>query len=390
MRKTRINASMLLFVSLLGLSSIVCVAAGLGNMHVESALGQPLKARIDLIGASSSDVGSMKVSLASAHSYKEIGAPYSATLASMRLVIVSGSAGTKPYVQVTSAVPVNDPAVDLLVKLSSADGTLVHEYPLLLDPVGYDTRVSNLPVINPQPVPRLSAASTTRRPPASSKTASIPALSATTGVEKRAGILGVHVQKGGLPYKKHSLIQKINRIKVHKGDSLTSIVLHAEPQVIDLDQALVAVYDANPHAFMGHNMNRLKSGVILQLPSVSEQKKVSPEKAMKQVAIQSRNWRIYRQKLAKAVMSERGRITARRHFATGTITAVTHGTSNELTKTHDVLKVTRGTVPSGQKTPEAVKHQDEVDAMQEDAIANQARLKEANARISQLEKTIKD
>ena len=375
MRKIRINA--LLLSACLSSAPIACMAVGLGNMHVQSALGQPLKARIDLIGTSPDELNSLTVTLASTQSYQQVNAPYSGALATLRMAIVS-LPGSAPYVNVTSTSPITDPALDLLIKLSSPDGTLVHEYSLLLDPVGYNETTTDLPVINPQSIPQLSTAPVAPAKPIAAATGSSSAASMPL---HESSAVALH------PKLKPTVTKNVH---VHKGDSLTAIVLRAEPKVINLDQALVAVYDANPGAFIGGNMNRLRSGVILRIPSEAVQQNVEPAKAMKEVAVQSRNWRIYRQKLAKAVISESGKKTHAGRYLKGTITAA-ENSPPATEKAHDVLKLSRGATPADKGIAGSNSSlKDKIEAMQENAIARQASLKEANERIAELEKTIKN
>ena len=381
MRTKIINAFLL--SACLSSASVACLAVGLGNMRVESALGQPLKARIDLIGASADGLGSLAVSLASPQSYQRVNVPYSGSLGSLEMSIVA-LPGSAPYVRVTSVSPVTDPALDLLVKLTSPDGSLVHEYSLLLDPVGYDDNETTLPVINPQPVPQLSASPVSPAPVTASTIPAVPP--AATQKKSPASSLTVPVPKSSAPSRQLYMTKKV---KVHKGDNLTAIIGRIEPKAIDLDQALVAVFEANPHAFMGNNMNRLRSGVILRIPSEPEQQKIGPVKAMREVAVQTRSWKIYRQKLAKAVMAESGKMIHSSHHAQGIITT-TQNASVLAGKPHDVLKLSRGAAPGDKEVAGTQALKDKIEALQEDAIARKASLKEANERILELEKTLKN
>src|SRR5260370_6854333 len=61
---------------------------------------------------------------------------------------------------------------------------------------------------------------------------------------------------------------------------------------------LVLLLRNNPEAFSGKNMNRLKTGKILQLPTADQFAGITEADARKEVKIQARDWRAYRDQLA--------------------------------------------------------------------------------------------
>ena len=115
--------------------SATASAVGLGGINVSSALGQTLKADIQLSDISKSENDSLSVRLASPDAYKDSGLEY--PYGSKFKFEIQTRADGQPYINVSSSQPVNDPFVSLLVELTWSAGKLTREYTFLLDPPGY-------------------------------------------------------------------------------------------------------------------------------------------------------------------------------------------------------------------------------------------------------------
>ncbi len=133
MLKTLLKTS--IYIACLAWSCIVS-AAGLGGINVTSALGQPLKAEIEVVSVDKGDKSTLRAKLASADEYKRAGADYPYNLPKLKFQIEE-RAGGEPYLKVTTAQPINDPFVTLMIELSWSSGKLLREYTFLLDPVDY-------------------------------------------------------------------------------------------------------------------------------------------------------------------------------------------------------------------------------------------------------------
>lgn len=107
-------------------------AAGLGELSVHSSLGQPLRADVELLLNAKDEEGALQVKLASPDAYRQANIEFNAALSSLRFVV--DRSGNRHIVRVTSAQPVNEPFLDLLLEVSGGSGRVVREYVLLLDP----------------------------------------------------------------------------------------------------------------------------------------------------------------------------------------------------------------------------------------------------------------
>src|SRR6185312_12622988 len=332
------------------------LALGLGKLTVESALGQPLSARIELTSANKDDLDSLRARIAEPSLYRQNNLTYQATLSRARISLEG--AGGQPYLKVTSPVSVQEPFLDLLVELDWAAGRVVREYTFLLDPPGMPMAGATEAVTPPRAVTpaRTSAAPAQRAPAPTSTTAAAPAVAAPA-----APATATTGGTGGEQY------------TVRRGDTLQKIANQYKPADATLDQMLAALFNRNHAAFEGDNMNRLRAGAILDIPSATETQATPAVDATKVVHMQASDWRSYRDRLAAAAPAA-GAETGTRE-ASGRIGAAVEDRTPAEQPGSDKLRVSReaGTGKGGAA---------------EDAIAREQQLKDAQSRIAALEKTI--
>ena len=122
----------LLLALALALPTMAAGAAGLGRLAVQSALGEPLRAEIEL-SASREEYASLSARMASREAYSNAGINYSPALAGIRFAL-DKHANNQPFLKLTSERPLYEPFIDMLVELSWASDRLLREYTFLLDP----------------------------------------------------------------------------------------------------------------------------------------------------------------------------------------------------------------------------------------------------------------
>ncbi|EHR72742.1 hypothetical protein BurJ1DRAFT_3942, partial [Burkholderiales bacterium JOSHI_001] len=117
----------------------MCVAAGnawalgLGRLNVQSALGETLRADIDVTSLAPEEENSLRVRIASPDAYRAAGVDYNAVLPATTAVLMRRADG-RPFLRLTSDRAVQEPFVDVILELNWATGRLVREYTLLFDP----------------------------------------------------------------------------------------------------------------------------------------------------------------------------------------------------------------------------------------------------------------
>lgn len=347
-------------------------AAGLGKLTVTSALGQPLRAEIDLVSVQKDELASLTARLASPDAFKQAELEYTAALASVKVNVEKRPNG-QPYIKLTSSQPIEEPILDVLIELSWASGRLVREYTALMDPPEYNTPAV-APVARPgtQADPKPETAAKTRP---SGKISRKPE---TVAPEAGAG------DGSGESY------------KVKSGDTLARIARSNKVEGVSLEQMLVGLYQNNRQAFAG-NMNRLKSGTILRVPDRETLVAVEPAEAVQEVKAQAANWNAYRQKLAAAAQAS-APTDAAAQSATGRITATVEDRATVADPAREVLKLSKGeqniadvnsagNAGAGGADPRAL--QERLRNLEEEATAREKALQEANERLALLEGNIK-
>ena len=111
-------------------------AVGLGDIQLDSALNEPLRAEISLLGATPDELTSLNIALASADTFSRYGIDRPVYLQQIRFVVVANGA-KGPVVKLTSPVQMTEPFLTFLVEASWPGGRLLREYTVLLDPPTY-------------------------------------------------------------------------------------------------------------------------------------------------------------------------------------------------------------------------------------------------------------
>jgi pilus assembly protein FimV len=318
-------------------------AAGLGQMNVLSSLGQPLQAEIEVLSVRKEDANTLLVRLASPDAYREANVQYGAALRGMSASILQHPNG-RLYVRVVSSQAVNEPFVSLLIELNWPQGRLVREYVALLDPPEY---AGGSQAVAP--------AAVETRPVAAPRA---PAPVAAAPARAPAGEYG----------------------PVKRGETLSRIAASVKPEGVSLEQMLIGILRANPDAFINGNINRLKAGATLRIPGAEQLAEVSQDAARKEVRVQTADWGRYRRKVADTA----GRATEKGPEA-GKRASVRVKEGDEA-RPKDVLKLSSGQ-PPGSKPRSSTER---IQSLEEELIARERALNEANARIRDLERAVKD
>jgi len=108
---------------------------GLGKLTVESYVGQPLVARIELLSPNKEELDSLSAKIADPSLYSQNNLQYQGVLSRARIALERGP-GDTAYLKVTSSTAVTEPYLDLLVDVNWASGRVVRDYTFLLDPPG--------------------------------------------------------------------------------------------------------------------------------------------------------------------------------------------------------------------------------------------------------------
>lgn len=253
----------------LALGTHPAFALGLGQIQVKSALGQPLLAEIPVRFDNADEAKNLRLAIASPADYQRAGISTNQMGMPLQFTLATTRDGGK-VIRVTTSDPVRDPYVEFLLDASWMHGSLIREYTVLLDPPGFDNTPASAPGAAQAAA---SAQQTVTQPMTQPATAGgEPATTAAPAAEVAASNAG-------------------GTYRVRNGDTAYAIARHNLPAGVDIDQMLRAMQQANPQAFMHDNVNDLKRGAILRIPTRSEASEISVSAARAAVRRQMEDWR---------------------------------------------------------------------------------------------------
>ena len=363
-------------------------AAGLGRLTVQSALGQPLRAEVEVTSVSPDEAESLKARIASPEAFSRVGLQYKEALSGVRMDVENR--GGRYFIKVTSSRPINDPFVDLVVELSWASGTFSREYTFLLDPptqqnANQANRSGNAPVAG-----AATAAAATGA--AASGSNAVRTIDPATGrlVNQERGAQGrsqaasqpteAKQQPAAQAQGGRDASSEGGTVTVGQGETLGMIAARVRPASATLDQTIVAIYRTNPTAFIQNNPNLIRQGRTLTIPSEGEIAAIDSTEAGRQLRMAARDFRSYKERMAGTtpeVATGNGSSTA-----SGAISAKVDDERGGQAGSQDRLELSRS---EGGKDEQG----SAVGARDAEAqVAREAALKEANSRIAELEKNV--
>ncbi|HSB24973.1 MAG TPA: FimV/HubP family polar landmark protein, partial [Burkholderiaceae bacterium] len=361
-------------LSSVALAALVAVTGnawglGVGRLNVQSALGEALRAEIDLSSLTPDEESSLKVRVAPPEAYRQQGVDYNTVLMSTQVSIARRPDG-RAYLRVTSDRAVQEPFLDVILELTWSSGRLVREFTLLLDPP--QSRVAPPVMATAPAAPQMSAAPAAMPAPAAPAVAATPIPPQAAAPAPRPAPAARGTVQASRPAPA-ALPTGPEEYKVREGDTLYRIAKQKQRAGASLDQMLVALFRANPSAFMGDNMNRMKAGAVLSVPSSDDANAVTTAEAREVIRVQSADFGAYRQRLAGTVPTTKAEDSTRQ--AKGKVTASVDETKQAAAPTPDKLTLSRGEVKPGGA---------------EAKVSKESEKKAAESRVAELTKNVED
>jgi len=341
-------------------------ALGLGRVAVQSSLGESLRAEIDVTSLAPEEAASLRVRVAPPEAYRAAGVDYNAALTGTQAVLQRRPDG-RAVLQITSDRTVQEPFVDVILELTWSSGRLVREFTLLLDPptsrmaqAPAPAAPATAPSISAAPTPAPAAPAAEARPQPERRAA--PSRPAVTAAPSEGA---VRPAPGGAA--------SDDEYRVRNGDTLSRIASRTQRPGASLDQMLVALFRGNSQAFIDNNMNRLKAGSVLNVPSADAAKQISADEARQVIQSQSADFGSYRQRLAGAAPEAKTEAPSRQ--ASGKVQAAVEDRKQAAATTPDKLKLSQGAVKAS--SPEV-------------RVSKESEKKEAATRVAELTRNVED
>ncbi|HEY2558400.1 MAG TPA: FimV/HubP family polar landmark protein [Caldimonas sp.] len=383
------------------LASPLASALGLGRLNVQSALGEVLRAEIEVTSLTPEEQASLRIRVAPPESYRAANVDYNAVLPSTRATFEKRPDG-RLFVRLVSDRGVQEPFVDVILEISWATGRLVREYTLLFDPpatirAGAQPApgTTTSPVMSATPPPPTPLAQSTPTTPAMTKAEQREAARAEARERRAAAQAAAAEQRASrdaassaAPAPRASAATTASgegaatsedEVHVRSGDTLSKIAIHVQRPGVSLDQMLVSLFRSNPDAFSGKNMNRLRAGVVLSVPSAETAQAVPAGEARQVITAQSADFGAYRQRLAEATTGAAPEVEPNRRRSGGKVQASVEDKKLAANTSPDQLKLSKG----GATPPSAP-------GSAEDRMATERQRQAEAARVAELNKNLSD
>ncbi|MBF8723293.1 FimV/HubP family polar landmark protein [Pseudomonas guariconensis] len=230
----RIRKLVLAMAAASALSSGMANALGLGELTLKSAQNQPLDAEIELLDVRDLTTAEVAPSLAPPEEFAKAGVAYPSYLEDLTFTPVINPNG-KSVLRVTSSQPLPAPVVKFLVQVMWPQGRLLRDYNVLLDQAKAQGEAPSAANVEP----------------------------AVSGA-------------GSYTTKRRDTLWQIAARNTQGGS---------------IQQTMLAIQALNPDAFIGNNINQLKTGQVLRLPDQQQIQGIPQGEAVREVAEQYTAWR---------------------------------------------------------------------------------------------------
>ena len=259
-------------------------ALGVGDIATASTLNQPFKAFIPLRDAKGLEAAQLRVELADQQAFRNAGVDRTQFLNTLEFLVEVGGDG-RGRIVVSTPQPVVEPYLDFIVEVRWPSGRMLREYTVLLD----------LPEFSASPVVAPTASTMSGAPSAINETDAPASATSATAFTQTAVSSDSAGARGPRPAAEQTALPTSGEdgaYRVQHHDTMWRIasILRPSPDV-STEQTMIAVLRKNPDAFIGNNVNRIKSGYVLQAPTEAEAKALNKQNALEEVRRQAREWR---------------------------------------------------------------------------------------------------
>jgi len=249
-------------------------ALGLGDIHVQSALHQPLVAQIELVGVVDDELGRVSAALASDELFQKYNLERAPFIYGTKLTVGRDAQG-RPVLNMRSTEKFTEPVVTLLVDMHAPSGEFVREYTLFLDPAG----------LEPNATARSSTSGVESTEGVSSNSAASPNASAASNAAAPSNA----ALTSASPVASYKLLG--TKYTVARRDTLARIVTATGARSrTERHRMMIAIYRANPAAFQ-NNFNRMHTGVTLTFPTAEQLAAISVVETNREYDTQMAEWR---------------------------------------------------------------------------------------------------
>ncbi len=302
------------------------LAMRVGHSRVVSAPGAPLQALVGLQELTPDEVSSLRVSIADEAAWQRAGLKPPAPLAGMVVRVEDGMDATRKNLRVRSAQAPASGAVDLLLDISSSSGQRQVQVSIL--------------------VPLRGA-----------------------GADVTPAAVGTPGRTGG----------STGSVNVKSGDNLFAIAQRNAVPNASVYQMLVALWRANPEAFIQNNMNLVRAGQTLTIPDAATVRAVDPAEARRIFNEHAEAFARYRARIGAAAGANPS-VVKGQDASSGTVARPGDSGVATASPPQDRVRLSSGQAAGGAAA--------QAEAQADQRTSNQRAIADAEGRVNQLQSNV--
>lgn len=280
------------------------MALGLGELTLDSFLNEPLKASVNLQNMEGLHEEQIRIRLATTEDFGKLGVERAYFLTTLKFDVVSDGAGNAKIL-ISSEQPVLEPYLDFIVEARWPTGRLLREYTVLVDPPVYSqtptvvsasqrvAEIEGTPAPDADALPVKKKAAVGLFPDHTQGETSGSSLE-TSGT--RVDVRESSLAPGAMPQRNYNASAATSpapgaRYMISRDDTLWDIANRAKPAGTSVHQTMLDIQRLNPDAFINGNINRIKAGYIVYLPTADDISSTDLPSALAEVREQNAAWR---------------------------------------------------------------------------------------------------
>ncbi|MDP2286803.1 MAG: FimV/HubP family polar landmark protein [Pseudohongiella sp.] len=260
-------------------------AVELGNITLQSASGQPLLATVQLTDVEGLSANDIRVSVASQSDFDRFSLERLGALDSLQISV--DLSGTSPVLRLSSPLTINEPFVSLVLDTRWPAGRMLTEYTIRLESPAFSSQTGAQSSV--APVRSMNVLQEPDEPLPAESPSAVTAPETTAAPTQAASVSSQSSASSSSVTPSATPISNASTITVNAGDTLWELALRVRPDAsVSVQQTMLALQSMNPNAFIGGNINRVRRGEILQVPELSEIRRITAAEAVVEVTRQNR------------------------------------------------------------------------------------------------------
>jgi pilus assembly protein FimV len=259
----------------------LAAALGVGDYKLDSYLNQPLDMTVQLTDTGDLARDEILVELASDSDYEQAGVQrsYLHTKLNFEVTLDEQGGGT---LHITTNDPVREPYINFLTEVLWPTGRILREYTVLLDP----------PSSAQQQTAQQPTQTPSRETGTGQTTGEDESVSQPVQPREPAQATQTEEQETSAPVAQTQRPEDRETYTVKQQDTMWSLALDYRPDSsVSVQQMLVALQKLNPEAFIDGNVNLVREGAVLRIPTRQEIRRINTRQALGDIASQNRKWR---------------------------------------------------------------------------------------------------